>query len=241
MPTRDRLRLVDDVRRSLADAILAGELRPGARLLVTQTAARLDVSQSTVREAFLMLERQGLVDTRPRRGTFVTRISSRDAQELCQTRALLEAFALTVGRTHIDDTVLTRLQSQVDAMRRCRLPRDLPRLIECDLAFHQAIIELSAMPRLVELWTTLNGRIGAIILRSVEEQELRIDDVVALHAELLATLHQGDVAAMQQAVVHHYVRTEGELAALPEHTGQVAAAAVLSHRPDRASALSIAV
>jgi DNA-binding GntR family transcriptional regulator len=189
-----------------------------------------------------MLERQGLVDTRPRRGTFVTRISSRDAQELCQARALLEAFALTVGRTHLDAAVLTRLQSQVDAMRRCGLPRDLPHLIECDLAFHQAIIELCAMPRLVELWTTLNGRIGAIILRSVEEQELRVDDVVALHAELLAALRQDDVAAMQQAVVHHYVRTEAELAALPEYTGQVAgAAAVFAHRPDRASALSIAV
>jgi DNA-binding GntR family transcriptional regulator len=127
-------------------------------------------------------------------------------------------------------------------MRRCRLPRDLPRLIECDLAFHQAIIELSAMPRLIELWTTLNGRIGAIILRSVEEQELVVGDVVALHAELLVMLRQGDVATMQQAVVQHYVRTEEELAALPEYTGQVAGAtAYLSHTLDLTSALSIAV
>ena len=50
-----RLRIVDDVYQSLEEAILTGQVLPGARLVETSIAGQLDVSRTTVREAFLML------------------------------------------------------------------------------------------------------------------------------------------------------------------------------------------
>src|ERR671929_1753007 len=88
-----RLRLVDEVCRSLEEAILSARIRPGERLVETAIADQLGVSRTTIREAFLMLQQRGLIQSTPRGGTFVTRLSREDALDLGYTRALLEGFA----------------------------------------------------------------------------------------------------------------------------------------------------
>src|SRR5262245_59354157 len=60
-----RARLVDDVCQSLEEAILSGRIAPGERLREAWIAEQLGVSRTTIREALLMLERQGLVVTKP--------------------------------------------------------------------------------------------------------------------------------------------------------------------------------
>ena len=90
-------RLVDEVVRRIASTILAGDLRPGDRLTVVPLAQEFGVSQSTMREALLMLGQRGLVSTNPRHGTFVTRLSEQEAVDLCRMRALLEAYTITIG------------------------------------------------------------------------------------------------------------------------------------------------
>lgn len=203
-----RQRVVDGVLRSLEEAILSGRMKPGERLIVTQIAEEFGVSQSTVREAFLMLEQRGLVMSKPRRGTFVTRLSEDEAHELCQARALLEAFAITLCGGQIPPESLAQMADCIDAMRECQVPRDLPRLIELDLAFHQQIIAQSQSNQLIEMWSRLNGQIGALIMRGLEAHELNIDGVVALHMELLDALRSGNPLIAQRTVVHHYLDEE---------------------------------
>jgi DNA-binding GntR family transcriptional regulator len=205
-----RLRLVDDVRRSLEEAILCGEMRPGDRLLVAQIAEEFNVSLTTVREALLMLENQGLVVNKPRHGAFVTRLSEEEAYELCQARALLESFAVTVGFDLIDAAFVQKLHSMLDTMAQCSLPRDLPDLIRIDLAFHNAIISLSGSQRITELWSGLNGQIGALIIRSVEQQASDIDDIVAFHRQMVAALASGDANLARRTVVDHYMRNRSD-------------------------------
>src|SRR5829696_8958520 len=81
--TPSRARLVDDVYRSLEEAILSGRMRPGERIVESWLSEHLAVSRTTVREALLMLERAGYVVSEPRRGTFVTRLPREEALDLC--------------------------------------------------------------------------------------------------------------------------------------------------------------
>src|SRR3954466_6692998 len=129
-----RARLVDDVYRSLEEAILSGRMRPGERIVEAWLSKHLEVSRTTVREALLMLEREGYVVSEPRRGTFVTRLAREEALDLCYTRALLESFAVGIGYQRIDEGILGCMAGCVDMMRRCRLPDDVPQLIQIDLA-----------------------------------------------------------------------------------------------------------
>ena len=93
-----------------------------------------------------------------------------------------------MGVATLSDTVVNTLYGYVDEMERCLLPGDLPRLIQIDLAFHQTIAALGDSETLLEIWSNLNGRIGALIIRSLEANQLHIEDVVSYHTEVIEAL-----------------------------------------------------
>jgi DNA-binding GntR family transcriptional regulator len=153
-----------------------------------------------------MLERQGLVVNNPRRGTYVTRLSQADALDLGYTRALLESFAVTVGLPQLNQSVFAVLEEHLDAMGTCNLPDDLPRLVQIDLAFHRVLVECSRSTRLMELWSSLNGQIGALFIRGIEHQHAHTPDIVALHQQLIDALRSSEPQTIQRSVLEHYVR-----------------------------------
>lgn len=206
----NRARLVDDVRASLEEAILAGAIKPGERLLESQLADELAVSRTTIREALLMLEHQGLVESRARRGTFVTRLSPDDALDVGFARALLEAYAVRVGFERIDAALLLQLENIIAAMGRCSLPGDVPRLVQLDTDFHRLLVEGCGARRIVELWASLSGPIRALYITTLENEHATIDYVVEFHRTLLEALRSGDPQIAQNAVIRHYAR-------VPEH------------------------
>lgn len=202
----DHLRLVDDIVHRLEESILSGQVHTGERLLVVPLAQQYGSSQSTIREALLILERRGLVHTRPRRGASVTRLSQREAFELCQARALLEGYALAAGAERMNDAMLDRMRAHLETMRACVFPRDLPRMIQADLGFHGEIMALCRNDALVDLWANLNGRLGALIMRTVEERQANVDDVVRFHQEVMRALETRDPVDCCREIIRHYLR-----------------------------------
>jgi DNA-binding GntR family transcriptional regulator len=227
-----RARLVDDVFRSLEEAILSGRMRPGDRVIETWISEQLEVSRTTVREALLMLERQGYVVSEPRRGTFVTRLSREEALDLCYNRALLESFAVRSGYSRIDEQMIGRMSAILDQMRQCHLPDDVPGLIQLDLSFHRLLVELAGSRRLLDMWSSLNGQIGALFLCGLEHQHASIDDVVAFHLKLLDGIRSGDQQLAQQTIIEHYVREEERNALRIEQIKQLTETLGAAHQSD---------
>lgn len=209
-------RLVDNVCQLIEESILSGKIRPAERLTEAWIAEELGVSRTTVREALLMLQRQGLVTSNPRRGTFVTRLSRADALDLGYSRALLEGHAVRVGYRNLSESTFAGLEALIAAMRACRLPEDTPRLIQLDLEFHRTLVEAAGSPRLLDLWSNLNGQIRALYLTTLENEQADISYVIAFHQQLLAALRSGDPAVAQEAVFAHYVRRENGVAQLDQ-------------------------
>ena len=87
---RNLSRDVVDVLRSL---IVNGELSPGTHLLEKEISGKLNVSRGPVREAFRILETEGLVECYVGRGSFVTQISEKDIKEIYSLREILEEAA----------------------------------------------------------------------------------------------------------------------------------------------------
>ncbi len=233
-------RLVDEVRQLIEESILSGKVRPAERLTETWITEELGVSRTTVREALLMLQRQGLVTSSPRRGTFVTRLSRADALDLGYNRALLEGHAVRVGFHRLNEELFARLEALLGSMRDCSLPEDTPRLIQLDLAFHQLLVEAARSPRLLELWSNLNGQIRALYLTTLENERADIVYVVEFHEQLLAALHSGDPRVAQRAVFEHYVRrdrdNDPQQLDLLDETADAMAEFMLGPAPARAAA-----
>ncbi|NJQ00839.1 GntR family transcriptional regulator [Streptomyces sp. PLAI1-29] len=82
-------RVIADMRRR----IIKGEIEPGAPLSELALAEEFGVSRTPVREALKQLQTEGLVEIRPRVGTFVTTPSRREITELFEMKELLEGAA----------------------------------------------------------------------------------------------------------------------------------------------------
>ena len=78
----------------LRDRIIIGELRAGQKLNEAHLSLSLGVSRPPLREAYRILEREHLVFNVPRKGTYVTEISSEDLQEVTQARQMIECCAI---------------------------------------------------------------------------------------------------------------------------------------------------
>src|SRR5438067_4711728 len=96
------------VETHLRHAIHAGKLRPRQRIIEEDLAQELKVSRGPVREALLRLERDGLVVTTSRRGTFIRDISLAEIDVIFRMRAKLEALCVHYMRanTAVDPTPL---------------------------------------------------------------------------------------------------------------------------------------
>jgi DNA-binding GntR family transcriptional regulator len=203
-PVKNRA-LSDDVFETLRDAIFSGRLKPGDPLRELRVAKELSVSQATVRDALVKLERFGLVVRVPNKETIVTRHSSREIGERVAIRATLEemAFVEAADAMTEDDyvTLEGKLRKVSDSFKR----KEYFDAAQFDLDFHRYIWGRSGNETLAEMLDYLTTPLFAFIsiLRSAGAAELK--DVVAPHEDLLAALRSKKASRIRQAVREHII------------------------------------
>lgn len=152
----------EEIRNTIRDAIFAGELKPGDRLIETFWAKELGVSQGPVREAVRDLEAMGLVETIPFKGSRVCMMTEKDIQDNYSVRICLESKSIRDAILILDDKRLTELADQLHAileqMDDCAKRGDLREFTFCDTAFHREIIEATGNQVLLKLWEQCNMR-----------------------------------------------------------------------------------
>lgn len=79
--------------------IISGEFKPGQRLNEMVISNSISVSRPPLREALRILEHEQLVINIPRKGTYVTKISKKDLENVYQTREMIECFAVDLLKT----------------------------------------------------------------------------------------------------------------------------------------------
>jgi len=173
---------------TLREAIVGNILKPGSRLLEIQLANQLRVSRTPVREAFLQLEREGLVTLVARAGVFVREVTPRDVDEIYTVRAALESLAVELAAKNLDALGRARLDHAVASMK-ARVDADDPVGYTQELdAFYATVMTLSDN---VVLHRTHDGLLGPVRrlrriamskpgrMRASYDQTVRIRDAMA--------------------------------------------------------------
>lgn len=194
-------RIVDQLKR----VIIAGELRPGDRVLETDLAEQLGVSRGPVREAFRQLEQEGLLVSYPHRGTFVAAVPEDEIEEVYALRAHLEAYAARRVVTEKRDEALRVLGDLLDQMLAASQARDLPRLADLDLQFHDSLLELSGYQGLHRIWRSMDGLVRArtYATLALPGREELIEHTASSHQPIVEAIRSGDAVAVERAVSHH--------------------------------------
>jgi DNA-binding GntR family transcriptional regulator len=136
---------------ALRRAIVAGELRPGQRIAQEQFAERVGVSIAPVREALRMLEQEGQVVYRPRRGYFVRELRIGDLEEIYELRRLLEERAARAALPRIDAFALASIRRAADDCARAASRGEVAAQLEANRRFHFAILDGGAQPHTMRL------------------------------------------------------------------------------------------
>jgi DNA-binding GntR family transcriptional regulator len=147
------------IAERLRQAILSGDIPPGAPLVETALSERFDVSRGPLREALRQLIEEGLVVTVPYTGTHVAALSVEDVREIFSLRTALEIFAIEQVWDRRDDRFRAELVRRNDALLATIDAGDDRACIETELAFHGLVYEASGHRLLQRTWASLRGRL----------------------------------------------------------------------------------
>jgi DNA-binding GntR family transcriptional regulator len=189
-PAVSRLTLAHQIRDSLVVRIVSGEIPPGERLVETRLAAGYGTSQGPVREALRELEAMRMVETRPRRGTFVRHFVQQTLRESYVVRAALEETATRLAM--LNGTVPVKaLRAEVKEMRAAARAADDNAAARASVAFHRHIIDAADNELLKLSWEAL--QIEARTTVTMVAAEVKLNDIARDHAALLKSIEEGDL------------------------------------------------
>jgi DNA-binding GntR family transcriptional regulator len=191
-----RASLGDTVADSLRDAILTGRFRPGDRIGQIMVAQELGVSQTTVRDAFATLEREGLVERMQNQGAVVVELSREDIEEIISLRTALEVMAIRRVVQHATAEQIDELEENIHTMQAVRVPE---RMAELDLEFHNLLVRFANHKRLLACWQSLLGQLRLLLLYQHRRDRSSHQGTIRNHRGLVQLLRARD----QEGAVKH--------------------------------------
>jgi DNA-binding GntR family transcriptional regulator len=189
------------VADQIRDLIITGRLELGEALSENTLSAQLAVSRTPVRDAFLRLQGERLVDVRPQRGTFVFQYDATELREICELREVLETGALRVALKRGRERLITGLRAQIDAAE-ADAPADAQAYQPFDTAFHETLVRCADNTELVDAYRRISGRIRAIRYRLTRSlSQVAVSQLH--HSEIVDALLAGDDALAETLLGRH--------------------------------------
>ncbi len=198
----------------LRDAILRGDLSPGAKIRQAATAAQLGISLIPVREALKTLAAEGIVTYRAQRGYFVTELLASAVADMYVVRDLLERRTEKLAIPRLDEPSLAAMHRHLRDQARAVDEQDAVEMIATNRRFHFVIFEHCEndwLTRFVtQLWDTLDP------YRVLSYRRMWLADpsgqvptkILHEHERILNALEQRDLKRSLELLHHHRTRSE---------------------------------
>src|SRR5436305_10192799 len=113
-----RERAVDSVYQAMRQAIVTCAIKPGERLNVEELAEKFGVSLTPVRGAIQQLATEGLIEIRPRSGTFVANLNHQEVDETFKIRCALECLAAEEAIHRFTQDQVRRLKELLASLKK---------------------------------------------------------------------------------------------------------------------------
>lgn len=210
-------RVTDTVYQALKERIIERVFPAGSKINVDEVARLMNVSRTPVHEALSALAADGLVEVRPRRGTFVAEFTERDYAETLDLRRALELLAAEAACDNASDKDIEELGDLVARMNRAVTDAEsvgeAARLHNAmNVEFHMRLVNLSDNRRLIAMYGDLRAHMK--IARAHLDASDWLDRVpveTREHESIIEALKQRDVNALKLALDNHLRRSAASL------------------------------
>jgi GntR family transcriptional regulator, rspAB operon transcriptional repressor len=199
--------------KELRRAIIMGHHRPGQRLDVVEIANHYNISITPVRDAFNMLNQEGLVTIKPRSGYFVTPLTLKELRDMLELRKILELAAVERAVHRITNEHIAKMRA-VHAGYTGDDDESYDRYTDENRHFHYLLAQASGNLELAETLGHLLDRLARfmVLRRAGKSQEISHANIIsALEAQDSATARQAlldDIEPSQEAIIETIIEEE---------------------------------
>jgi DNA-binding GntR family transcriptional regulator len=180
---------VERAIRFLREAILQGDYKPGQPLPQKELTAQLDMSPTPIREAFRILEAQGLLERVPYKGAYVAEVSPDESEEISVIRSALEGLATKMAVPQLTSEDIADLEALVGEMEQAWRQMSIGRLRRSNYRFHSLIYQKAGSQRLSDMIISLWPRFATDALWMIPG---RAERSIQQHHALLDKIREGD-------------------------------------------------
>lgn len=196
--------VVDYIFQNLRDQIILGRLKPGQRIKGIDVAFELNVSRTPIREALKILESEGLIEIKPRKGAFVAEFTAKDAWEIYTINAALYAQAIDVVTDRISEGDIKKLKNIFQKMEETvkQESPDINKYQQFHFKFHDTLFQIAGNSRLKQICQSMNNQIIRFSRISFSNSQHLLSSCQR-HKEILETIEAGDKDRAKSFMYEH--------------------------------------
>lgn len=197
----------EQIYEIIKNDIMIRRYNPGDKLSIASISKELDVSNSPVREAISMLERDGLVETYPNAGSSVISMSQQRLAHIADAIAamLLGAFEIC-ERTGKIDTLISMMQDALKVQLQHIDIEDEQEYVRYSIAFEFSLIKCCENPYIARQYSQIADLFCLIVL--YDQWYIDTNRRVAMmeHQNILGAIMDGDFVKAKELLYNHYHR-----------------------------------
>ena len=210
--TDDAFSLTERVFYTLKEGILSLRIKPREHLVIGDIAKQYGVSRTPVREALIMLEKEGWLESDGRRGARVTVPSAEVILEAIEVQSALEGYVARRFTSIATDEDIQQLKLILVQADKAIASENQERALQIGDRFHLYLADRVGNRKLKAQITQLQEHIDRVRPLIWQNAITPVKISAEQHKELLSAIQEGDAVKAEELMIHHIVWYEKKLA-----------------------------
>ncbi len=195
------------VYEELKRNIMSMKLEPGQTMSTQEIATKLNVSRTPVREAFLCLQSEGLVEMIPQRETVVSRISLKRVEQEKFIRECLEMGVIHKFMNNSSREIGENMTKLIEVQKKCGQNKDFVGFLEADDRFHKVLFDATGQEMAWETIESRNGHYNRLRILYVQ-RDTAMQESIEQHNKIVKLLESGSREEATKALSCHVQRLD---------------------------------
>ncbi|WP_312073953.1 GntR family transcriptional regulator [Atlantibacter sp.] len=190
------------IYRILRSDIVHCLIPPGTPLSEKEVSVRFDVSRQPVREAFIKLAENGLIQIRPQRGSYVNKISLSQVRNGCFVRQAIECAVVRRAAGMITTGQLYQLEQNLNQQRTAIERKQINDFFVLDDAFHEKLADIAQCQLAWDTIENIKATIDRVRYMSLDHVSPP-DMLLEQHLSIFTALENHDADTVDLAMTRH--------------------------------------
>lgn len=197
----DSLQIIGpQVLRILRERIVYCDLKPGQKITETGIAKDFATSRQPVREAFMKLSDEGLLEVKSQRGTYIRKIAMKSVMDIRFVREAIEADIVKLLATQIDGRLTDELLVQIEAQKRLD-KENYSEFHQLDEKFHWMLADAAGKTYAWNVVANVKSQMDRV--RFLSARDFAFDKLIEQHEAIIVAIAKGDAIAAEKAMRGH--------------------------------------